>query len=265
MKKLFYLSLIAGFIFGSFTFVSCGDDEEEGPNQQDDVVITQVDLIGSWKSIDEGYQVSVSFTNDKMIFTENGQMIGEYAYTLKDGVVTIDMDQRQMVSVPCPLYGKSVLVFKAVSEGTNDHLAYILVKDGAQIPVTAKDIQGFWCWYEDTGTDLGEIIRVAIKLDGKNFEFTITPWGERYIGTYTYQNGLLRFNVTEALTSREEGTGFGEMWGRMDPKTLECDSWAPLYEEHWHIDAMSGNPFIVCGKEAYGIVANIPCIFQIKK
>jgi hypothetical protein len=51
----------------------------------------------------------------------------------------------------------------------------------------------------------------------------------------------------------------------MDPKTLECDDWRTLDRENWHVDAMSDNPFIANGDEAYGFVANIPSIFSKKK
>ena len=66
-------------------------------------------------------------------------------------------------------------------------------------------------------------------------------------------------------TSREEGTGYGELWGRMDPKTLECSDWRTLDKEYWTVDAVSDNPFIANGDEAYGFVANIPSIMKKKK
>ncbi len=258
----------------SFTFVSCGSDdaEEETPSQpekpQAGKITVEVLTSSQWETNDFGENRSISFTNDKITIMEGDEIMEEYTYTLADGIITIDQGQWKWVSVPCPLYGNNVLVFKnimASGDSQEEHLGYILVKKGAQINVTAEDIKGFWCWYDNFGGEEGEIIRTAIELDGKNFVLTITPWGQRYIGTYTYENGILTLNATEGLTSREEHTGYGSLWGRMDPKTLECDDWRPLDKENWTVDAVSGSVFVVNSTNAFGVVANIPCIFQPKK
>ena len=38
-----------------------------------------------------------------------------------------------------------------------------------------------------------------------------------------------------------------------------------LDREYWHADAVSENPFIANCDEAYGFIANIPCILKKKK
>jgi len=279
MKKLFYLPLIAFLTFGMLNLTSCGDDNEKenNPEQEEkrkeqpqpqagNITIEQL-TSATWETDFYGDSTSVSFTNNKLTIMRNGQVKKEYAYTLKDGVITIDEGQMQIVSVPCPLYGNDVIVFKEIitRSETQEGLAFILIKAGAKINVTAQDIKGFWCWYDVFTEDTGEIIRAAIKLDGQNFELTITPWGQRYIGTYTYENAILTLNTTQGLTSRQPGTGDGVLWDRLDPYTLECEEWAELNPSYWDVDAVSGNIFVVNSTNAFGTIANISSILEPKR
>ena len=269
MKAFYYLCLFAGLTFGTLTFTACGDDDGDSGKSEvpNSTSVTTDDLIGTWtiNSTDNDY-VAV-FTKNQVTITSNGVVEIQANYTIKNNkVVFSGNNDATFESASGLLYGKSVLVLKQVSnrgDGEDENLGMILYKQGKTVTATSQDIQGFWCWYEQWGED--EIIRSAIKIEGNNFELTITPWGERYIGTYTYANGFIHLNVTQGLTSREEHTGSGSLWGRMDPKTLECDDWRTLDRENWHVDAMSDNPFIANGDEAYGFVANIPSIFSKKK
>jgi hypothetical protein len=264
MKKK-NLWLLASLFAAVFTLSACGDDDEpEGPNTPSGPVTTN-DLVGTWtiNSTDDDYVAT--FTQDQVTFKMNGEVQFRGGYTVTDGVVKYTWEGGTYESVPGLLYDKSVLVMKETIksvEGNEELLSMILFKQGKTVNAKSEDIQGFWCWYSRFGEQT--IIRTAIKIQGSRFELTITPWGERYIGTYSYKNGILKLNVSEALTSREEHTGYGELWGRMDPLTLECDDWRPLDEEHWHVDAVSDGPFIANGNEAYGFVANLPAIFQKK-
>ena len=198
---------------------------------------------------------------------DNGEETFRGEYSLNDGMITIPLQQGvEFRSVPGLLYDHSVVVLKNMyknDRGVGEQLGIILFKQGKTVTATSDDIQGFWCWYDDFAGE--EIIRAAIKIEGERFELIITPWGERYVGAYSYQNGILHLNVTDGFTSREEHTGNGELWGRMDPKTLECDDWRVLDRDHWHADAVSENPFIANGEEAYGFIANIPSILKRKK
>ena len=282
MKKFYYLCLMAGLTFGSLTFTACGDDDDSNNNQQQNdnnngkdsttVVpnsdaVTANDLIGIWSVNSTDNDYVVEFTKDSVILKANGKVEYQSKYTLKDGVISYEgLNNTQYQSVPGLLYGKSVMVFKQIYKNEREEeemLGMILIKQGKNVTATKNDIQGFWCWYSDFGGET--IIRTAIKIDGDNFEVIITPWGERYVGNYTYQNGILHLNVTAAYTSREEHTGNGDLWGRMDPYTLECDDWRVLDQDHWHYDAVSETPFIGNGDEAYGFIANIPAILQKKK
>jgi len=270
MKKFSYLLLMLGLTFGLVTFTACGDDDDDdnnGSQNQGSSVITTNDLIGIWtvNSTDDSYVVE--FTKDKVMMKENGKVEYEGNYTYKDGVVSFSYENETIQSVAGMLYNKSVLVFKSIMQtdmGNDEMLAFILFKQGKTVSATTNDIQGFWCWYEKFDGE-EEIIRAALKIEGNNFDLIITPWGQRYVGTYTYRNGIIQLNVTNGYTSREEGTGNGVGWEGLNPYTLECDNWSALDKNSWTVDAVSNTPFIANGNEAYGFVANIPCIFQKKK
>lgn len=229
--------------------------------------VTAEDLIGVWTTNSTDNSYMAVFTENMVTIIDNGEETFRGEYSLNDGMITISLGEgAEFRSVPGLLYDKSVMVLKNIyknDRGEEEHLGVILFKQGKTVTATSDDIQGFWCWYDDFGD--GEIIRAAIKIEGEKFELIITPWGERYVGTYTYQAGILHLNVTDGFTSREEHTGNGELWGRMDPKTLECDDWRVLDRDHWHADAVSENPFIANGDEAYGFIANIPSILERKK
>ena len=265
MKKKnlwFFASLFAAV----FTLSACGDDEPEGPDTPNDTTLTASDLIGTWSvnGIDNGYVAT--FTQDEVAIGLNGRLQFKGGYTVKDGVVKYTWNGDEFESVPGLLYNKSVLVMKEIIKNgkeSKEMLSMLLFKQGKTVNATSNDIQGFWCWYSAFGDQT--IIRSAIKIEGSRFELIITPWGERYVGTYSYSGGILKLNVSKAYTSREEQTGNGELWGRMDPVTLECDDWGTLDEEYWHVDAVSDGPFIANGNEAYGFVANLSAIFKKKK
>ena len=267
--KNFNFWLLASLFVAAFTLSACGDDEENGNNNGggNGESVTVNDLVGTWtiNSTDNSY-VAI-FTQDQVTLKENGEVEFQGPYSVKDGVVSVNYNGQEFKSVPGLLYGKSVLVMKQViknDQDENEMLGMILFKEGKTVTATSNDIQGFWCWYEESGEE-GLIIRTALKINGDNFELIITPWGERYVGTYVYSNGIIKLNVTAAYTSREEGTGYGTLWGRMNPQTLECDDWRVLNQDHWHVDAVSHTPFIANGDEAYGFIANLPAILEKKK
>jgi hypothetical protein len=271
MKNCFKLmSLFLGMLLCATAFVACGDDDDDNGKKggvPDADEITVNDLIGTWtvNSSDNSY-VAI-FTKDNVTLKENGEVQFSGNYSIANGVLTIPgQNGMKFQSVPGLLYGKSVLVLKQVYEserGNTENLGFVLFKQGKTVTATSQDIQGFWCWYSDFGAE--EIIRAAIKINGNNFELIITPWGQRYVGTYTYESGIIHFNVTAGFTSRDEHSGDGSLWGDMDPKTLEFDDWRTLDPDRWQIYAVSENPFIANGDEAYGFVANLPAIFTKKK
>lgn len=261
MKKL-NLWLFASLFVAAFTLTACGDDDDpEVPNS--DVVGTN-DLIGTWKVATTDDSYTYTFTESQLTIKYNNEVEFQGTYTFQNGTLTYSQDGRESSFKPGLLINKSVLVLKTMA--TNDdgksyeELAVILFKEGKTINTNASDIQGNWHWYA-FGDE--SYIRTGLKLEGNKFELVITPWGEKYVGTFTYANGIIKLNTTAAYTSREEHTGYGSMEGDMNPATLE-GNWKTLDPDHWHVDAVSNGPFIANGNEAYGCVANLMCLYHKK-
>lgn len=213
--------------------------------------ITVNDLTGEWEDGGLGFSMgcSLNIADSQMTLkSEEGEVIYQGGYTLQDNVMTFVIDGTTYKSAAGLAGGKSVLILKEVYENGQENLAYIFVKKGMTITTKKEDIQGQWIWWFEM--DEGEKeVRVSYKFDGNNFDMIIVAWGQRYTGTYTYENGIVRLNITTGYTSREEGTGYGWGEGDLNPVTLECD-WKPLYQEYWSFNTMEG-AFFVVGDEAY--------------
>ena len=263
MKKL-NLWLLASLFVAAFTLSACGDDDDSPSVPPADVPDGTIpagnDLIGTWtvNSTDESY--TFTFTQAELTCKTKSGVNYQGSYTLKDGVLSYGGHEYK----PALLKNKSVLVFKVLvkdGEGKEyEELAMILFKKGASVSTSSDELQGKWHWYMFGDT---QYIRAGWKFDGNKFELVITPWGEKYVGTYTYSHGIVNLKVTAAYTSREPHTGYGSGEGSLDPSTLEA-TWNVLDADHWHIDAADEGPFIVNGAEAYGCVANLMCLYHKK-
>ncbi len=270
MKKLKFFSLLAGFVLGACFFAACGDDDEDSPKVPGAEEATVDNLVGTWETASPNWTTTYVFTKTKLTisYEDNGATRVSYEgeYSVQDGYITWTDGEYTSRLKPGLLLNKSVLVLKYVEtdgDGVEEYeeLAEILFKKGKSINTTASDIYGEWHWYMHGNK---EYIRVGWKFEGNKFELVITPWGEKYTGTYTYTDGLLHLNTTAGYTSREEGTGNGWGEGDLDPSTLE-GTWRTLDKGNWHIDAADKGPFIANGDEAYGNVANLNCIYYKKK
>jgi len=269
MKKYFKLmSLFLGMMVCATGFVACGDDDEDTTTAKDSSStgkVTTADLKGTWKY--DFYGLSYVFTEKTFTATE-GEETYTANYTLKDGVISysymLDDQPQQGTANVYLLYNKSVLVMKAKPANGEDYsiseAAVILYRDGKNPTTPKADIQGEWHWYMNGDTDY---VRGAYKFNGDNFELIVTPWGQKYTGTYTYSGGFLTLNITKGYTSREPGSGDGWGEGDLDAKTLE-GNWSELDRDRWSFEPGWTVPFIVNGKEAYGALAGLPCVFYKK-
>ena len=273
MKKLNFW-LFASLFIAAFTLTACGDDDEDTttatpptvPSETSTESVTVDDLKGTWKY--DFYGTTYEFTENTFTVKLQDEETYTANYTLKDGVIsysyTFDGKAEKGSANVYLMYNKSVLAMKAKPVDGDDYsireAATILYRNG-QAPNTPKsDIQGEWHWYMRGEVDY---VRGAYKFEGDNFELIVTPWGQKYTGTYAYQGGFLTLNITNGYTSREEGTGDGWGEGDLDPKTLECD-WKTLNRDRWAFEPGMIAPFIVNGTEAYGALANLPCVFYKK-
>lgn len=238
--------------------------------------ISAIDLSGEWEDGGLGYSCgySLSFNKNDVFVKEDGNVVYQGQYTIENNVVSFVMDGVTYRSAAGLAGEKSVLMVKRVIVDTNqtrmtraadngeqEELAFVLVKKGKTINTNKADIQGQWlCWWTPSPEE-GMIVRMAFKFEGDNFEVIITPWGQKYTGTYTYVNGIVTFNVKAGFTSRQEGTGYGSLWGDLDPVTLE-GTWRTLYQEYWTF--VDGGPFIAIGDEAFGLIL-LPSLCTRKK
>ena len=141
-----------------------------------------------------------------------------------------------------------------------EELDFIGIKQGTTVNATAKDIEGTWRWPMHGQKDYN---RAGLTVKGNTFDLIITPWGQRYTGTFTYTNGTMKLNIENGYTSREPGTGYGSMEGNMNPNTLEAD-WSELYTDHWTMQTGDEMFFIANGNEAFSFIVGLPAIFNKK-
>ena len=260
--------------------------EGEGGNDQPTPSVPEnYNLVGVWEAIGEQVKSVYTFTESELTIDEYYlQQDGSWklsednssksAYTLKDGMLSYILtgtyyDQTQQKEVQWTeavevqvklLYNKTALALLSSWRDQNIeeyNLNQILYKKGATIPAKIEDIQGDWRWYmhgDKTYT------RVAVQIKENNMTLIIVPWGQRYDGTITYQNGYINLTVTAAYTSRgnSQGEGWGE--GSIDPETLQA-TWTTLDRDSWLYYELNQMPFIANGNEAYGILANLPGVY----
>ena len=267
MKKM-NLWLLASLFTAVFTLASCSSsDDNDTKNPATGSNTGKEDILGEWNNVTtQDSEGTVTFTNDKVVIKDHGEVRYEGDYTIKDGVVSFTWDQTEYKSLPTLICEKAVMIFKSVYQDgdySQEGLGYMLVKQGKTVTATIDDIQGFWC--QDLEYNGDRSIRTALKIDGNNFEYYIVAWGQKYVGTCTYANGKLKFHITDGFTSREAHTGYGEGSGRMNPETLECDSWEPYDKTNWNLYEDEEGMFFVNGDEAYGSVLLGNGIYTRKK
>ena len=276
MKQTKFWSLLA-FCFclaGALTFTACGDDDDNTPQTPDvpntTTGITVDDLVGTWTLAGQDVNYTYTFTQTHLTIKDGTDLQFDGDYTLKDDVLTYNTTadiynsetgkyESTQVAVSQKLgllYDKTVLVFKDLVKNDNEQyyeFSVFMYKQGATINAKLEDIQGTWHWYMHGDTTY---VRTSLKIEGNKFDMVITPWGQRYTGTFTYTNGIMTLNTEKGYTSREEGSGDGWGEGDLDPETLE-GTWKRL--DDWMI--WEKMPFIVNGTEAYGMVANLYALF----
>lgn len=246
-------------------------DAEVGPVVPPDpnaTPITVENLVASeWEDGGLGFSngYTMTFTAEQVTVRQGEDVVYQGSYTLEDNVVSFVMNGTTYKSFAGLAGNGSVLIMKEVYEDGSENLGCILVQKGKTVSTKKEDIQGQWIWWEEYADNEGNdvrIVRLSYKFEGDSFEVIITPWGQRYTGTYTYENGIAKLSFQHGYTSREEGTGYGVGEGDLDPVTLECN-WKPLFQEYWPMDSMEGLFFVV-GDEACSILL-MPCICNRKQ
>ena len=236
----------------------------EAESDDSDTPITVDKLISSeWEDggldLSNGY--TMTFTADQVTVMQGENVAYQGSYTLENNVVSFVMGGVTYKSFAGLAGGGSVLIMKEVYDDGAENLAFALVQKGKAINTKKEDIQGQWLWYDsyvdNDGNDV-TIVRLSYKFEGDNFEVIITPWGQRYTGTYTYENGIAKLEFKNGYTSREEGTGYGVGEGDLDPVTLE-GNWKPLYPEYWTMENMEGAFFAVGDEASAFLMMHVIC------
>ena len=271
MKKV-NLWLIASLFTATCVMTACGsDDEENGKSATSpDLPTTASDLIGTWSNDGKTF----AFTNDALTITysyfdgrEERKTTYQGKYTYAGDKLTYvcksDTIVEQGNATVRFLYNKQTLVLKTVPDFADDYsldvVPMVLFKNGNAPETPVADIQGKWYFYMQGDHSY---VRTGVTFTGDKVEMIITPWAQRYVGTYTYSKGIVKFKFTEFYSARgENGYGFGE--GNLNPETLECDYWWTCTADD--LAAPEEMEFIAGSDEAYGYIVGLPAIFEKQK
>lgn len=274
MKKMAIWALAALALLA----VSCDKDNTTG---EGDVNLTASALVGTWTITGDDF-------SDKWIFTTNTltkdmiQYKTEGTYTVENGTIAYNItkawnkdgeswverqveeyEKATMYIQAKLIYDGSVLIFNYVVEENPDDphqntedTSYFLFKVGGTISPDTKPLQGTWNWYRHDSDK--SYIRSRIIFNGNQFELIITPWSEKYEGTYTYRDGWITCNISATFSGRnEQGEGWGE--GGIDPATL-TGTWYPFEDVRFKFGLSF--PFVADGEFAYSILANLPARYE---
>lgn len=257
MKKFCYV------LFVALATMFAGCEKVEDTDESDNTNPPEASqLKGTWVMEGEDYSIRYIF-EDGVYTMQEGDLVISGSYSLSGNVLSMMVgdSMRNEVKV-IMLYDNNVLVMRYHSEmgegwGLADEFALLYRQNGV-INASAESIQGKWYWYY-----MGDetVIRSMLEISGNTFDFIIPIWRERMKGTIEYQNGMIKFRVTEFLTREnlEEGN-----------ESLEnlYLNWAEPGEDAYSTEPTFGTyferPFVSNGTEAFSIFANLPAYF-VKK
>jgi hypothetical protein len=205
-------------------------------------------LVGTWTRED----VSYIFTTTQLTIIEDNTETFKGAYTFADGKVSYVKGEETVTATAKLLCNNGALILL----GDEDALT-ILFKDGNVPNVKPEDLQGKWFYNR---WDEPDDVSAGITLNGNNAEVIITMWSQKHVGTFTYSNGMLHFDMTEFYSGRgEHGEGVGP--GAINTQTLECDNWITCTYEDFGENLPKDMLFIADGNEAYGFFVGLPTIW----
>ena len=261
MKKMNFW-LLAGLFVSAFAMTACGNDDEDDPTvpptePTSSSAITQANLAGEWGDggLDINQGISFTFEGDQVTFKQGENLGYKGPYTIKDGVASFTITGNNNVTLTYQtasslVGGNAVLVVKQIvkeQDYTNESLQFALVKKGMTITTKKEDLKGQWFGYE--GDAEYKSIMLSYKFEGDNLEMIITHWGQKLVGTYTYDKGILKFHPTVGYRPA----------GNINPTTLEAD-WR---EDNSVLQDYEGL-LLTNGDEGYNFIIR-PVILQKKK
>ena len=164
------------------------------------------------------------------------------------------------------LYDYNVLVLRFQDPAMEDYGISepfsFYYRENATVVAPQADIQGkwFWFWYINGES---KWVRCALEFSGNTFDFIASPYQERGRGTYTYENGIVHFHVTEIL--RKALMDSEEPMDAFTPDNLYED-WTPLepgsvYDPQIMYPEFE-MPLVSNGDDLYTIVVGLPAYFE---
>lgn len=244
MKKLM-------LVFAAFGLLLCACEKEKNSANSDD-------LVGVWENTNENDQTITLEKNGNYI-----QVDGEYElkgkWELKGSVLTIltpaqEEGEMERLDLKVKLIGgKAALVTESANEDEAYHSLYY--KKGAQVKSGAlKD--GRYDAPHNGIKGTGNYDRtITFIVKGNQLDLYIHAWGTHLQGTYTIENGYLKFNATKGWYGQDmvEGGWFaGDADIDFENFTFGNKNYQWL-EGMQYQDAFSSFPLCVTddGKDAY--------------
>ena len=188
------------------------------------------DLVGKWKLGKKGVNAGFAADGAYSIYDDeiqNWRDVG--TWSLEEEILTIHKDGYDTEYSIEFCLDKKVLVLWGTDEYAVQSGAFLfLYKDGSVITGDANSIQGTWDWYFFGNPKTS---RIRFVFSQNNFEMIIFPWGEKYAGTFTYENGYATLNVDHCYTSRYHGNS-SEDTIQFNEETYEITAtWMDTYED----------------------------------
>lgn len=197
--------------------------------------LSENDLQGIWTIVEETCTETLTFDKGFYLRTKaqigKEATEREYGtYTLEDDVITWQFSKFEYRSInsageysdwspeiPDPsaiktrtahvrgMYNKAALVLiEFVSPYSNyqefaqrriDDFVIIYYRNGAHIPSDARTIQGRWEWMAHN-KDKEDTLWESIELKDDTFDYIKHNYGNRFTGSYTFENGYLMLRIT---------------------------------------------------------------------
>ena len=198
MKKL-------TLIFAALGLLLCACEKEQNSAKADD-------LVGEWENTLADSGQTMKFEKDGTYIQMDGSDQMKGTWTLKGSVLTVNVEGMDpMESKVKLLGGKAALVTEVETEGEMDgkkiiHTLYY--KKGAQIKSGAlKDgrydapHKGYVIHEDNYDRTYSFIVK------GNNLDLYVNAWGSHLKGTYTIENGVLKFNITDEWYGEDRENG----------------------------------------------------------
>ncbi len=265
MKKFLSFAAFAICMICTFSMASCSEDEgdnkdvsgQEGGQQGGSesgagVVASKAALAGSWSVNGRTF----TFTEDELtIYDYNGEVIYKGAYTYSDGIVSYTNENQytsyfKFVSY----YNNTVMAVYDIYEVNGEQqieLIGVAVKENASLPET-QNIEGTWFAFEGQRSE-EQFVWLAMVIKGNTLDLYITPWGQRYTGTYTYKEGKITFTMEKfyRVESYNGNTPLDASWEESNMENSSFSDENPLEI-----------PFILLDGKGYGQIVGRPFIFE---